>query len=630
MAESNTAVFLSYAKQDAPAAERICAALRAAGVEVWFDQNALRGGDAWDAAIRRQIKACALFIPIISANTQARAEGYFRLEWKLAIDRSHLMSADRAFLMPVCVDGTNENDGRVPERFREVQWTHLPGGETPPDFAAHVRQLLAGHDASPMRQAATARPAPGVTGPAAPAAASAPAAPLPPGKPRVRWAWVAVFVLAVAGGTLWATRHSWLPAAQVVPYSTEDRRMTYAVLPFEAPGDDAHAVQVAAATGARLRNMLETKTEFAHVTPHEAAVQAVARKTGARELATALNVHFLIRGTVARTATGYTVTVLTIDGDSERVLKTQALNVAADALTPRWLDDVEDTVYGALLAGIDAEARRASVLKVEQMDVRDLSFRAFSDWRARRKADGKGAYVSATDLLKRALVLAPEDPLALQLTASVNLCDCINGWSKNPDEQKALGAEAMERSLRINPSSRVMLSDKAEYDQLRGRWEESVVIADSLLHGDPDSADALGIKSKALVRLGRAKEALPLIDSVTARYPSDWPEATALAADVHFATGDYAGAAQLARSAAARMSEEDLRNRTSGSVRLTLIAAEARSGHLPQARAALQDFTTAMPDVTTVAAMKKWIYPSAALADHEPLFDGLRMAGVGD
>ena len=628
MAESHTAVFLSYAKQDAPAAERICAALRAAGVEVWFDQNALRGGDAWDAAIRRQIKACALFIPIISANTQARAEGYFRLEWKLAIDRSHLMSADRAFLMPVCVDGTNENDERVPERFREVQWTQLPDGNATPDFAAHVRQLLAGHDAPAMRQAAAARPAPVATTAAAPGAASA--APLPPGTPRVRWAWVAGLVLAVAGATLWATRHSWLPAAQVAPYSTQDRRMTFAVLPFEAPGDDAHAVQVATATGARLRNMLETKTEFAHVAPHEAAVQAAARKTGARELATALNVHFLVRGTVARAATGYTVTVLTIDGDSERVLKTQSLNVAADALTPRWLDDIEDTVYGALLAGIDAEARRASALPVEQLDVRDLSFRAYSDWRARRKADGKGAYVSATDLLKRALALAPEDPLALEMTASVNLCDCINGWSKNPDEQKALGAEALERSLRINPSSRLMLSDKAEYYQLRGRWEESVVIADSLLHGDPDSADALGIKSKALVRLGRAKEALPLIDSVTARYPSDWPEVTALAADAHYAVGDYAGAAQLARSAAARMSEEDLRNPTSGPVRLTLIAAEARSGHLPQARAVLQDFTTALPAVTTIAAMKKWIYPSAALADHEPLFEGLRMAGVGD
>jgi hypothetical protein len=143
MAEANTAVFLSYAKQDAPAAERICAALRAAGIEVCFDQNALRGGDAWDMAIRRQIKACALFIPIISANTQARAEGYFRLEWKLAIDRSHLMSADRPFLMPVCVDGTSENDERVPERFREVQWTHLADGDPSRAVAAGGRPPIA-------------------------------------------------------------------------------------------------------------------------------------------------------------------------------------------------------------------------------------------------------------------------------------------------------------------------------------------------------------------------------------------------------------------------------------------------------------------------------------------------------
>jgi len=63
------AVFLSYASQDVDAARRICAALRAAGVEVWFDQSELRGGDAWDAAIRKQIKACALFIPVISRNT---------------------------------------------------------------------------------------------------------------------------------------------------------------------------------------------------------------------------------------------------------------------------------------------------------------------------------------------------------------------------------------------------------------------------------------------------------------------------------------------------------------------------------------------------------------------------------
>ena len=75
MSESTKAVFLSYASQDVAAALRICTALRAAGVEVWFDQDALVGGDAWDGKIRGQIASCALFIPVVSANTQARQKG---------------------------------------------------------------------------------------------------------------------------------------------------------------------------------------------------------------------------------------------------------------------------------------------------------------------------------------------------------------------------------------------------------------------------------------------------------------------------------------------------------------------------------------------------------------------------
>ncbi len=135
---------MSYSSQDGAAAQRICEALRAAGVEVWFDQSELRGGDAWDTAIRKQIRTCALFLPIISRTTHDRVEGYFRLEWKLGIDRSHLISADRAFLVPIVIDDTRDDDERVPERFRELQWTRLPGGETPPAFVERIQSLLSG------------------------------------------------------------------------------------------------------------------------------------------------------------------------------------------------------------------------------------------------------------------------------------------------------------------------------------------------------------------------------------------------------------------------------------------------------------------------------------------------------
>jgi TolB-like protein/tetratricopeptide (TPR) repeat protein len=147
--EPSHAVFLSYASQDAQAAQKICEALRAAGIEVWFDQSELRGGDVWDQSIRKQIKTCALFLPVISHTTHDRREGYFRLEWKLAIDRCHLMDADMAFLVPVVIDDTRDDDERVPERFREVQWTRLPGGVTPAAFVERVRRLLIGESARP-------------------------------------------------------------------------------------------------------------------------------------------------------------------------------------------------------------------------------------------------------------------------------------------------------------------------------------------------------------------------------------------------------------------------------------------------------------------------------------------------
>jgi hypothetical protein len=153
------AVFLSYASEDTECAGRLCAALRAAGIEVWLDQNELRGGDLWDAAIRQQIKTCALFVPIISANTRTRAEGYFRLEWKLAVDRSHQMAGDQPFLVPVVIDATVDAEARVPERFREAHWTRLPGGAATAAFVTRVSQLLSVAEVKRQGSSATEPPA---------------------------------------------------------------------------------------------------------------------------------------------------------------------------------------------------------------------------------------------------------------------------------------------------------------------------------------------------------------------------------------------------------------------------------------------------------------------------------------
>jgi TolB-like protein len=137
------AVFLSYASQDAKIARRLSEALTSAGIEVWFDQSELRGGDAWDQKIRRQIKDCSLFVPVISASTEARSEGYFRREWRLAVERTHDMADHVTFLLPLAVAGLDEQQAHVPEAFRDVQWMRVPLDGSPPEsFAETVHRLI--------------------------------------------------------------------------------------------------------------------------------------------------------------------------------------------------------------------------------------------------------------------------------------------------------------------------------------------------------------------------------------------------------------------------------------------------------------------------------------------------------
>src|SRR3984885_10410360 len=157
MSEASHAVFLSYASQDAEAAQKICEALRAAGVEVFLDQSELRGGDAWDQKIRHEIHDCALFIPMVSQHTQERLEGYFRHEWNLAIERTHHMAQQKPFLVPVVVDGTRDQEAFVPDAFKAVQWTRLPGGETPAAFVERIKRLLS-PELSPLSAASGAAP----------------------------------------------------------------------------------------------------------------------------------------------------------------------------------------------------------------------------------------------------------------------------------------------------------------------------------------------------------------------------------------------------------------------------------------------------------------------------------------
>lgn len=322
-------VFLSYAREDTEAARRIADALRSQGVEVWFDQSELRGGEAWDAKIKKQIRECALFLPLVSAQTQERTEGYFRREWKLAVERTNDMAAGVAFLVPVVIDDTAEVEALVPEEFMRVQWTRLPGALPTPDFVAQVKSLLAigsrrRPTLAPMGAALTAapmRPRPPMTPlpPVAPKPAVpvlvAPAPKKKSGRGTLLGALIAVALIGACGYYFFLREPEPMPPppkpaairkpAPVAAPATSDKSI--AVLPFVNMSEDKDSGYFADGIHE------DILTNLAHI----AALRVVSRTSvmeyrgkteNIRAIAQKLGVAFILEGSVRRAGNKVRVT----------------------------------------------------------------------------------------------------------------------------------------------------------------------------------------------------------------------------------------------------------------------------------------------------------------------------------
>jgi TolB-like protein/cytochrome c-type biogenesis protein CcmH/NrfG len=287
------AVFLSYASQDAEPAHRLCNALRAGGIEVWFDQSELRGGDVWDQNIRREIRDCALFIPVISANTASRHEGYFRLEWDLADQRTHMLARNRAFIVPVCLDATPDAGADVPESFRRVQWTRLPGGEAPPEFVRRIEQLLSGE----VRASNTA-----AQGPAA-VASRRPS--------RGTWLAVAVTIVIAAAAAYLLVEKPWV-ARHPTPAAFGPPAHSIAVLPFVNMSEDKEQDYFSDGLTEELLNSL-TEIDGLQVAARTSAFSFKGKDTDIGTIARKLNVGAVLEGSVRRAGNTVRITVQLIN-----------------------------------------------------------------------------------------------------------------------------------------------------------------------------------------------------------------------------------------------------------------------------------------------------------------------------
>ncbi|HET7756835.1 MAG TPA: TIR domain-containing protein [Steroidobacteraceae bacterium] len=549
MSTPTGAVFLSYASQDADAARRICDALRISGIEVWFDQSELQGGDAWDRRIREQIHECRLFIPIVSANSEARVEGYFRREWKFAADRTHDLSERVAFLVPVVIDSTSEVKADVPDAFRHVQWTRLPGGDTSSAFVERVTRLL-----SPEASFARAMPAslPSSTTAQAPRHSVA----------AISWSksalWALGFVAALALAyfvidKLWISKrtsaaqlHAWAaPEARshenaVPPTAAEFKPPPHsiAVLPFVNMSGDKEQEYFSDGLSQELLNSLARINEL-QVAARTSAFAFKGKDTDIGTIARKLNVGAILEGSVRRSGhtvrvtvqlnnavTGFHLWSETYDRNLGDVLQleTEIANAVVNALKVTLLGDVAAKVeLGGTRdpAAFDAYLR-ASKAFLSRGESKDIP-RAIDAYSEAIRLDGQYALAYTYRSLART-TYASEQPAAVARKgfeqAQEDARRAIALAPALAEAHQALGyvlengtldfvraREAYDRAMALAPGNATVLLGSSEFGASIGHFDAAITAARRAVMLDPLDRRSHSILGRALYGARRYGEA---------------------------------------------------------------------------------------------------------------------------
>lgn len=573
------AVFISYAREDTDPARRIADALRGFGIEVWFDQDELRGGDTWDQKIRTQIRTCALFMPIISARTQQRSEGYFRREWKLAVGRTLDMAEGVPFLVPVVIDATPESGELVPEEFMRVQWTRLSGGTPTPEFVAQVRRLL-----EPRGKPAVAAARPSVAPSAAVAASK---------KPSRGWIWapLAVAVIAIVA-TLIATRRPATPeagpaavavaesvakSAPSVPAAPAVNEKSIAVLPFANMSEEKDSAFFADGMHEDILTNLALIAEL-RVVSRTSVLAYRATTKPMRQIGTELGVAYLLEGSVRRSGNKVRVTGQLInartdehvwarsyDRDLTDVFAIQAAlaqEIAAAlqaAISPEARKQIarrpteNSAAYDLFLQGRDVRNRSptGSEIALEQAEQRfseaaklDPNFAAAwaelavvhalktfwdRDASAARKAKGDAA-------IAQAIRLAPDAPDVIRLAGT-------HAYYAYRDYPRATAA--YEKIIRLQPHDPTGYASLGLIQRRQGRWAEATTSLRRAVELDPGNVSYLRNLGSTLYYGRRWEETLALQRRIVALLPGQLREELYLADLERTATGSVRAVDEL-------------------------------------------------------------------------------------
>ena len=519
------AVFISYASQDTAVADALCAALERAGIACWIAPRNVVPGDFYADSIVQAINACKVLVLVLSESS---------INSPHVVREVERASAKKRPVISFRIDLTPLPPGL--EYFLSAShWLDASAGSAERAFPKLIEAVRGRMASAPGSDAALGGAAADASKPNPPAdvvktaaAPDSPRAAAPELRPRLnRTVIVAVvsFTVALAVG-YFAVGKFWLkhsaagqqstatavPAATNATTAISDKSI--AVLPFVDMSEKKDQEYFSDGLAEELIGLL-TKIPGLHVPARTSSFYFKGKQTTIAEIAKALSVANVLEGSVRKSGNTLRITAQLIRVDNGYDVWSETYD--------RQLDDifkVQDEIAGAVV-----KALRVSLLDAApQHAAPTLNTEAYTLYLKVKELNTHASEEEenqAVDDLRLAIKLDPNFALAWALLAGVH----ANNYAyfvRPYNETRAAALDAANHALQLDPAL-----PEAHLAMARVRllfdwdWEGADLEAKKAIALNPTGAQGIIYTASIANSKGRFDEALRLADTVVERDPLD-------------------------------------------------------------------------------------------------------------
>ena len=408
-------------------------------------------------------------------------------------------------------------------------------------------------------------------------------------------------------------------ASTLQPYLQWSSRPTVAVLPFRTIGGSEEDSYFGDGITDEIITGL-SHSRGMYVIARSSTLRYRDRTKELRQIASELDVRYILDGSVHRQQTRLRIKCELLDMVANRLIWSERFDGSTDALF-----DFQDSITTSVLGRLEPRVRA-----VEAAQVRDHPTESLDAYHCVLKALAllylftPESYQAAGKLLERAIAMDSSYPQAYAYLAWWLNFRIGEGWSENPEADRARALVVSQRAIELDSEDPFVLAVGGHILSFIGkRPAEAIDLFDQALALNQNSAFAWGLSALTLAYLGRPDEAVGRLQNVWRLNPFDplnfyfW----IVAGIAEFVAGRYDEAIAWMRKC------KRANPRFIACLRM-LAASLALSGNEIDARVVAQELMMIEPSFR-VSTFISW-YPLQRAEDLTRLEAGLRAAGLPD